>query len=193
MIKLRDDFLIHEHGYFISHSSQDGFCDPGIMKELINFFSKEGGSVLDLGCGDGRYVKGLMEAGIDAIGYDGNPYTRELTNGLCMVWDLVEIKKLQELFDWVLCLEVGEHIDNQFEHNLIQNLHLNNKLGIILSWAVEGQGGTNHVNCHSNEYIIRLLEKLGYTHDIDAEQSFRNSATNCYWFKDSILVFRRKD
>lgn len=38
-----------------------------------------------------------------------------------------------------MSLEVGEHIPSAFEHILFDNLHYNNKCGVILSWAVPGQ------------------------------------------------------
>lgn len=191
MIKIDDNFYIHPHGYFHSQSPRDSFCDPGIMKELINFFSDNSGSVLDLGCGDGRYIKGLMEIGVDVMGYDGNPYVESITGGLCKVWDLTEVRELDDKFDWVLCLEVGEHIPEEFQNSLIQNIHLNNKKGILISWAVEGQGGSGHVNCRNNDYIENLFASLGYTLDKESSQKFRDSATNCYWFKNTFFVFRR--
>ena len=43
------------------------------------------------------------------------------------------------------------------------NLHRANCRGLVLSWAVLNQMGHGHVNCHSNEYVTRQLEGLGYT------------------------------
>ena len=46
--------------------------------------------------------------------------------------------------DWILSLEVGEHIPAQYEQNFIENLHRHNKKGIVLSWSVEGNA-INHL------------------------------------------------
>ena len=43
--------------------------------------------------------------------------------------------------DWVLCLEVAEHIPLEHEDTLINNLHQHNRIGIVVSWAQKGQGG----------------------------------------------------
>ena len=187
------DFLVHSHGYFISPSSRDAFCDKGLVMELINFFRERGGSVLDLGCGDDRYVKELRAEGITAEGYDGNPFIEQITDGVCKIWDLTEVRKLDTEFDWVLCLEVGEHIPEEFENRLIQNIDLNNKKGVILSWAIEGQGGIAHLNCRNNDYIRKIFDNLDYENDIVTEKRLRDSATNCYWFANSLMVFVRRN
>ena len=52
--------------------------------------------------------------------------------------------------DWVVSLEVGEHILWRYEAFFLCNLHYH---GVILSWASLGQTGYYH----SNQYIIRFL------------------------------------
>lgn len=47
--------------------------------------------------------------------------------------------------DWVVSFEVGEHIDKAFEDIFIDNLVSLSTKGVVLSWAVEGQGGLNHM------------------------------------------------
>lgn len=43
-------------------------------------------------------------------GYDGNPYTPELTNGFASTLDLTEPQDLKTTYDWAQSFEVGEHI-----------------------------------------------------------------------------------
>lgn len=50
--------------------------------------------------------------------------------------------------------EVGEHILAEFENNFIKNIADNARKGIIMSWALVGQGGYKHVNERNNDYII---------------------------------------
>ena len=69
----------------------------------------------------------FQENNINAIGFDGNPNTPELTNNLCKVLDLSIPKQFNKPFDWVMTLEVGEHLPQQFEDIFIQNIHNNNK------------------------------------------------------------------
>ena len=61
-----------------------------------------------------------------------------------------------------MSLEVGEHIPKEYEDIFINNLHNNNNKGIILSWAILGQGGFGHVNEQNNDYIKSKMSNLGY-------------------------------
>jgi 2-polyprenyl-3-methyl-5-hydroxy-6-metoxy-1,4-benzoquinol methylase len=137
---------INKNGFWegLEASSQHVY-DSKLADCLVEFFKNENiNSVVDFGCGMGNYVKTLKLNNINAIGFDGNPNTPQLTNNLCGVLDLSAPKHFDEAFDWVLSLEVGEHLPEQFEDIFIQNLHNNNKYGIVLSWAIEGQGGHGH-------------------------------------------------
>lgn len=163
----------------------------GLGESLTNFFlNNKINNVVDLGCGMGSYVKKFKENNINAIGFDGNPNTPELTNNLCQVLDLSVPIKFDEPFDWVLSLEVGEHLPKQLEDIFINNLHNNNKYGIILSWAVKGQGGDGHFNEQNNDYIKSKICELGYLNDIKTENKFRKDST-IWWFKNTIMVFRK--
>jgi hypothetical protein len=92
----------------------------------------------------------------------------------------------------VLSLEVAEHLPVQYEDIFINNLDKLNKKGIVLSWALEGQGGDGHVNEKNNNYVKEKFKKLGYLNDVNAENKLRNATTNAWWFKKTIMVFRKK-
>ena len=184
-----------DKGFFLG--KEDGlFHDRKISHALAFFFKKEGGpSVVDLGCGTGHYVKELRDHGIKCDGFDGNPETPELTCWIesepeCGVLDLTESIVFEEEYDWVLSLEVGEHIPKKYETVFINNLHANNKEGIVLSWAIEGQGGNGHSNEQNNYYIKLIFEDLGYVNDKRIEGWLREN-TSLWWFKNTIMVFRR--
>jgi cyclopropane fatty-acyl-phospholipid synthase-like methyltransferase len=183
---------IHTNGYWEGlEASSQHIYDSSLGSSLTNFFKTENTNILvDFGCGMGKYVKTFQENNINAIGYDGNPNTPELTNNLCKVLDLSVPKKFDEAYDWVMSLEVGEHLPPQFEDIFIENLHNNNKYGIVLSWAVKGQGGHGHFNEQNNDYIKSKICKLGYINDIKSENKLRADST-LIWFKKTIMVFRK--
>jgi hypothetical protein len=92
--------------------------------------------------------------------------------------------------EYVITLEVGEHIPKINEDIFIGNVHNHNTKGVILSWAVVGQGGDGHVNCQNNDYIKQKFHDLGYKNDIEEEQFLRiNSSFS--WFKNTIMVFKK--
>jgi cyclopropane fatty-acyl-phospholipid synthase-like methyltransferase len=183
---------IHTNGYWQGlEAASQHIHDDSLGVSLTIFFKNENvKNLADFGCGMGNYVKTFRENNINAIGFDGNPNTPELTNNLGKVLDLSVPKKFDEPFDWVMSLEVGEHLPPKFEDIFIENLHNNNKYGIVLSWAVKGQGGHGHFNEQNNDYIKSKICKLGYINDIDSENKLRKDS-NLSWFKKTIMVFRK--
>lgn len=179
---------INEHGFWENDTFEGHVFDEPLARALGETFL--GNSVVDLGCGHGAYTHYLISCGIHCVGYDGNPNTPLLTNGLCNVLDLSQRVHLGTQYDYVLSLEVGEHIPKEFEHTFIHNLDKLNRKGIVLSWAIEGQGGDGHVNCQNNDYIRNIFEMLGYKSAPDIETKLREAST-LWWFKNTIMVFKR--
>lgn len=189
---------IHQNGYWEGlEASCQHVHDEKLADALCVFFKNEAVkdwkfnfTLADFGCGMGDYVKRFIRDGLNARGFDGNPNTHELTNGVGEILDLSKPKQFDEKFNWILSLEVGEHLPKTFEDIFIQNLHNNNKHGIVLSWAVKEQGGSGHVNEQNNDYVKKKMMDLGYTNDIESENKLRESAT-LWWFKNTIMVFRK--
>ena len=113
-----------------------------LAKEFRQLFNKQ--SVYDFGAGLGWYGKALLAN--DTDGYSVTSYTAFdgaenvdliFPDGFVKHLDLSQPIRLPPK-DWVLSLEVGEHIPAAYEKTFIENLHRHNKKGIVLSWAVEG-------------------------------------------------------
>ena len=181
---------IHKNGYWVDVDvSIEHFYDSSLGESLTLFLKTENVKTLvDFGCGLGDYVKKFQENDINAIGFDGNPDTPSLTNNLCKVLDLSVPIVFDQPFDWVMSLEVGEHLPEEFEDIFIGNLHNNNNYGIVLSWAIKGQGGHGHINEQNNDYIKSKICDLGYINDIESENTLRKDSS-MFWFKNSIMVF----
>lgn len=190
-------FKIDKKGRWIN-STLDGHCfDRKLALALARFFKKHGQKIIvDLGCGPGWYVRILREKGLSAEGYDGNPYTPDITSQIladgtcCDVLDLSKKIIFERQFDSVLSLEVGEHIPEIYEHIYLDNITRNSANYVVLSWAVIGQTGSGHVNCKNNEYIISEMKKRGFNHDTKASNYFRDRAT-LPWFKNTMMVFMK--
>lgn len=147
-------------------------------------------SVLELGAGVGFYSKFFLFLSkvTAASPYEGNIDISQITDGFVRHADL-SVKLDLSIHDWVLCLEVAEHIPSNFENMLVENILFHARKGIIISWATPGQGGQGHVNERSLEYVIDLFEKKGLSYDRSASISLRAKAYFGY-FKSNILVFR---
>lgn len=183
-------YEISEKGYWIGDVEECHAVDGYLGEAIANFFVKEEAqSVVDFGCGIGAYVKQICNKGIMAEGYDGNPNTPQLTGGIGKVLDLSEPVYLGKSFDWVLSLEVGEHLPQQYEKIFIENLIRHARKGIVLSWAIKNQGGTGHFNEQNNDYIKAVLATYGYINDLETENLLRRKSF-C-WFQQSLMVFRK--
>lgn len=182
---------INKKGFWECQNNENHYYDAILCDAIISFLKQENCKyVIDIGCGHGNYTKKINESGIICDGFDGNPHTEKLTEGLCKVKDFSEIQHFQILYDYALCLEVAEHIPAEYEPVFIDNLTGCNSKGIILSWAVPGQGGYGHFNERDNDYVIRRLTQKGYTLNTDQTNLLRKGA-NLPWFKNTLLIFRK--
>jgi hypothetical protein len=147
-------------------------------------------TVLDLGCGDGSYVRYLNESPniFMSTGVDGNPNTEILAGSNCWQADLSQPLYLPKPIDLIVSLEVGEHIPVEYESVFLDNVVKYAKKWIILSWAVPGQGGDGHINCRDNDYIIEKMAQRGFI--INWEESFKLRAeSSLSWFKNTLMVY----
>ena len=124
--------------------------------------------------------------------FDGAENIEEVTDGAVGWADLTEPQSMQ-VADWVMSVEVAEHIPSALESVYIQNLHAHNRRGIFISWGVPGQYGHHwhHINLRDNGYVVSLFEGLGYVFDEALSKELR-SASSLHWMKNTIFVFRRK-
>ncbi len=165
--------------------------DPSLAQGLVDFFKQENAnSVVDFGCGMGDYQLKLLQNGINTEAYDGNPDTPLLTQGRAGVQDLSIHFDLNKRYDWVMSLEVGEHIPKEYERIFIENLIRHATNGIVLSWAIPNQGGHGHFNEQSNQYIKDILASYGWYNDENSENVLRKTS-QLHWFKNTIMVFRK--
>ncbi|XP_069995896.1 uncharacterized protein [Penaeus vannamei] len=122
-------------------------------------------------------------------GWDGAANIARLSRGRIGRLNLARRVDVGARFDWVLSLEVGEHIPRAFEGVFMDNLVKHACTGIVLSWAVPGQDGHHHVNTRENEYIKASMAERGLVADEEAERKLRDTAS-LPWFKNTLMVFK---
>lgn len=181
---------VNERGCYISRSITDIHqVDIPLCDAIIKEFDPV--SVVDIGCGNGGYVKHFIGNGIRAKGFDGSPLTPEISNGLCQIKDFSEPQELGK-FDLVLSLEVGEHIPEQYEQVFLDNVCNASSEYLVLSWAIVGQCGLpgEHVNCRNNDYVIAEVEKRDFRFLPTPTKVLRQKSTFEY-FKNTVMAFAR--
>ena len=122
--------------------------------------------------------------------FDGAPFAEETTNNQVKFLDLsVPIYHLNT-YDWIISLEVAEHISKQYEDVFVDNIVRHAKEGIILSWAKIGQVGHSHINEKNFVDVKQLLKEKGFFHDADDSKKFQNLAT-LSWLKDNMNIYKK--
>jgi len=121
--------------------------------------------------------------------YDGAPFIEEATNGSVGFLDLVLPQFWLPRHDWVLSLEVVEHIPSQFETTVLDNIVRPAIVGVVLSWAVPGQGGYSHVNEKSAQYSEEQMRIRGLKLDGETTTHLRQIAT-LPWMRNNVAVYR---
>ena len=149
-------------------------------------------TLTELGAGKGCYSVFMAWCGIDILAAtDGAEGIAKLTGGAVVTHDLS--LPMEAKADWVMSLEVAEHIPKVHEGGFVSNVVSNAKCGVILSWAGKGQAGSGHVNTQDASYVIRLMASHGF--DLDLEASCRlQKAAWLPWFKrpNGTNVYRRR-
>ena len=114
-------------------------------------FSRFSGKyVASFGDGPGRYKQLLTDTGklkgYDA--YDGAPFTEKTSEGRVKFHDLTLPQYGLPLYDWVMSLEVAEHIPAKYESIYVDNVVRHAREGVVLSWAKLGIHSINTVSRH---------------------------------------------
>lgn len=101
-----------------------------------------------------------------------------------------------EPVDWVLSLEVGEHIPTQFEESFVGNIVRHARKGAVISWAVPGQTGHFHVNNKDKAAVLNLfgakwaLDEV-LTANLRTVGAALTGALTTPWFANTIYALRR--
>jgi 2-polyprenyl-3-methyl-5-hydroxy-6-metoxy-1,4-benzoquinol methylase len=184
------DHNLDYRGYWTSTKETDTHIfDTSLANATINICKDNIKTIVDIGCGNGKYTSYFNDNGFYCIGFDGSPLTPELTNNLCHIMDFSEPANVGE-YDLVFCLEVGEHIPKEYEQIFLDNIIRAAKKDVILSWALIGQQGDGHVNCQNNDYIIREMLLRGFNLDPDKSNFLRKEAS-LDWLRGTIMYFKK--
>ena len=183
---------INDLGFWETTDGTGHIHDRSLAEALASYLLITGHkTVVDFGCGMGDYARAFKASNLTVEAFDGNPNTETLTEGIGRVLDLTKPFYLKKKFDAVMSLEVGEHIPAEFEVLFLDNICKHVRKTLIISWAIEGQGGSGHVNCKNNDYIIATVCERGFKYNEKHTNHLREAATNASWFGYTLMVFNR--
>jgi len=172
--------------------------DPELAKAITEMYAPDGKYKIelaaDIGCGPGEYCAAFKSYGWPEVhGYEGTKgiTTLGVYDDITRV-DLTKRRWVGIPYDFVLCLEVGEHIPLQYEQVFIDNLCEYTMADLVMSWAIPGQGGAGHFNERVSAYVISEFVTRGMEFLGSRSEKLRELAS-LKWFKNTILVFKRRD
>jgi hypothetical protein len=156
-------------------------------------------TVVDLGAGLGHYGKIFIASNSPVkswVGFDGAMNVQSATDNLVRFMDLTQPHPADERpcvkGDWVLSLEVAEHIPPEFTDHYVRNVRCSCRVGAVVSWAVPSQtGGLGHVNMKETKDAMAAMERWGFEVDEDATRDVQGSASIDH-FKRNTIVYRVK-
>lgn len=166
------------------------FVDVAPFRYLIK--RENVGSVLDLGCSNGRYPLLYQHLGAsEVLGVDGlDPSATALPPEAYRQADLQEPLDLNRTFDLVVCLEVVEHLHPEATPVIFDTIARHAEDMILFSMAGIAQPGNGHINCRPMSDILALWAERGWYPDMQRTFGLRTLAT-MQWFKRNMLVLRR--
>ena len=208
--------------YITSRNKKSNECIArGFAMELRLLFA--GSSVVDMGCGLGQYgvffenvttvsqnISGSTLTSVPLppvrwLGIDGSEGIDEATKGRVRFVDLASgipppIARLGP-WDWVMSVEVAEHVPTQGEPSFMHDLVAHARTGVVLSWARPNQGGRHHVNCQDETYVKCAMSRLGMVSDESLQNRLRQAVIKfprgsyragkeCSWLRNTIMAFR---
>lgn len=151
-------------------------------------------SLLDLGCGRGRWLKAARQCQLDDLaGVDGLPLPAAdlVCPPACFrVHDLRAPLDLGRRFDLALCLEVAEHLEPEHAPTLVHSL-ARHADAILFSAAAPGQAGQHHVNCQWPAWWQALFNAAGYACDDWLRWAVWRDARVEPWYRQNLFVALR--
>ncbi|AKB86161.1 bifunctional 2-polyprenyl-6-hydroxyphenol methylase/3-demethylubiquinol 3-O-methyltransferase UbiG [Methanococcoides methylutens] len=154
-------------------------------------------SVLDIGCGNGIYLKEFQNNNVDILGVDGSANAKKtalISPELILLKDLREPFFINSKFDLTLCIEVAEHIDEEYVDTFINNI-CNYSNRIIFTAAPPGQGGTHHVNEQPCEYWIKKFARYNYildTNETELTSRELEAQNGVFWLYKNLMIFKKR-
>lgn len=148
------------------------------------------GSVVDVGCGSGTWLRVFQENGIqDVFGIDGGKARHlEIPEKSFREVNLGVGFGLERRFDLAICMEVAEHLPPSRAKSFVRDLS-DLAPAILFSAAVPGQGGTHHVNEQWPDYWANMFSDLGY-HAFDTlRPRLWNDNAIEWWYRQNMILY----
>ncbi|MGE0772988.1 MAG: class I SAM-dependent methyltransferase [Cyclobacteriaceae bacterium] len=151
-------------------------------------------SVLDVGCGIGTWLSVFKKYGVASVlGIDGGYVDPELLQKFIakdefLPVDLVNPFNLGRRYDFIVSLEVAEHLPQASADIFVKSLTLHGDL-ILFSAAAPYQGGQNHLNEQWQTYWIEKFAVRGFRAYDWLRPSVWSDGRVDLWYRQNTILF----
>jgi SAM-dependent methyltransferase len=152
--------------------------------------------IIDVGCGDGTWLKVFHEQGVrEILGVDGIHVDENILvipKENFKPFDLINPLQFEQTFDLVISLEVAEHLPPEAAGTFVESL---TSLGsvILFSAAIPHQPGEHHINPQWIDYWVKLFQDRNYVAIDCIRPHIWNHQEVAFWFSQNILVFVKQE
>jgi len=161
-----------------------------IIPVLFDFVKPN--SVIDVGCGDGTWLRCFLEAGVKRIfGLDGTYVSEDLLKidpNNFQPCDLENPPDIHEKFDLAICLEVAEHLNETSSPKLVSFLTQLSDF-VLFSAAIPLQSGVNHINTHWQDYWSSQFRSQGYLPILTLRSRIWNDSQIAFFYRQNIILY----
>jgi hypothetical protein len=158
-----------------------------VFKALKELEIYHGGSVVDIGGGIGSWGTEIEDYTL----VDYNVPTELLLTKNYIDHDLREPLKLPRKYDLAICVEVVEHLPENFANTLIQSLTESSDT-ILFSAAIPNQGGLNHYNEQWPTYwAMKFITHGFYPFHTDIRQLLYDNKKVDLWYRNNLMIFTK--
>lgn len=181
---------MYDKGYYEKH--QDGSYQSAsrILRFLNTLIRFE--TVIDFGCGMGTWGVAAKELGARRyIGIDQHEYDisyMQIDPSEYWEKNLQLPIHVEHFYDLAICVEVAEHIPEDYANTLIDNICLGSET-ILFSAALPYQGGTGHVNEQPCSYWVNKFLIKGYKPIDCIRPIFWNDAQVEVWYRNNCMLY----
>lgn len=157
---------------------------PDSWKYVIDKYNIK--SVLDVGSGYGHAASWFAEYGMNTYAIDGLEENVQNAKHPTELVDLTEQSYTVDV-DMVHCVEVVEHVDEQYLDNLLTTMCCGKY--IFMTHGLPKQRGHHHVNNQRPEYWINHLKERGFEQVEEDSVKIRELSGDGKHIRESGMVF----
>lgn len=149
-------------------------------------------SVLDVGCGNGSWLKACKDLGIaEVYGVDGIQVPSDelmIKNNEFLKHDLTKKLTLKNKYDMAISLEVAEHLPESAANIFVDSLTEHSDV-VLFSAAIPNQGGQYHLNEQWPEYWQEKFKNKGFKAFDIIRKEFWNDENILWWYQQNMIFF----